>query len=129
MPMTRIETGQGWIGERYQAVIEAVQSALAAALKLPAWDRDVMLYEVPPHHRLVPPGKSEKYTRIEVVLFAGRSAAAKRRLYAMICDNLAALGVPRTDIKIGLIDCPRENWGIRGGQSAVDVDLGFEVEV
>lgn len=127
MPMTRIETGACWLGERQQEMIEAVQSALSAALHLPDWDRDVVLSEHA--HRLVPPGRSERYTRVEVLLFAGRSAAAKRRLYALICDNLAALGVPRNEIKIALVEVPRENWGIRGGQSAADVDLGFEVEV
>lgn len=129
MPMTRIDTGEGWIGDRHQAVIEAVQSALAAALKLPAWDRDIVLTEHPSRARIVPPGRSAKYTRVEIALFAGRSSAAKRRLYAMICDSLEALGVPRQEIKIALIEVPRENWGVRGGQSAADIDLGFEVEV
>jgi phenylpyruvate tautomerase PptA (4-oxalocrotonate tautomerase family) len=131
MPMTRIETGEGWLGDRQQAMIEAVQHALSQALKLPAWDRDVVLYEIPGSHRIVPPGRSEKYTRVEIVLFAGRSDAAKRRLYALLCDNLEGLGlgVPRAEIKIALVEVPRENWGIRGGHSAQDVDLGFEVEV
>jgi phenylpyruvate tautomerase PptA (4-oxalocrotonate tautomerase family) len=127
MPMTRIETGSGWLAERQQEMIEAVQSALKAALQLPDWDRDVVLSENA--HRIVPPGRSERYTRVEVLMFAGRSVAAKRRLYGMICDNLAALGVPRNDVKIVLVDVPRENWGIRGGQCAADVELGFTVEL
>jgi len=127
MPMTRIETGAGWIGDRHVAVIEAVQRALKAALALPEWDRDVVVSEHP--HRIVPPGRSERYTRVEVLLFAGRSPAAKRRLYTMICDNLAALGVPKADLKIALVEIPRENWGVRGGQCAADIELGFEVEV
>ena len=127
MPMTRIETGAGWLGERQQELIEAVQSALKAALKLPDWDRDVVLSEHA--HRIVPPGRSERYTRVEVLLFDGRSPLAKRRLYAAIVDNLAALGVPRSEVKIARVEVPRENWGIRGGQCAADVELGFEIEV
>jgi phenylpyruvate tautomerase PptA (4-oxalocrotonate tautomerase family) len=129
MPCTRIETGEGWIRGQHQAVIEAVQQALLGALKLPDSDRDIVLYEHPAHARIIPRGRSPAYTRIEVVLFSGRSHAAKRRLYAMICDNLAALGVPRDDIKVVLVESPRENWGIRGGKSAADVDLGFEIGV
>jgi hypothetical protein len=30
---------------------------------------------------------------------------------------------------ITLHELPRENWGIRGGQAATDVDLGFKVDV
>jgi phenylpyruvate tautomerase PptA (4-oxalocrotonate tautomerase family) len=129
MPMTRIETGEGWIGDRHRAVIEAVQAALADALRLPDWDCDIVLNEIAGTRRVVPPGRSERYTRIEVMMFSGRSVGAKRRLYARICDNLEALGVPRHEIKIALVEAPRENWGIRSGQSALDVDLGFEVEV
>ena len=44
-------------------------------------------------------------------------------------QNLEAFGVPAQDVKVALIDVPRENWGIRGGQAACDVDLGFEVAV
>jgi phenylpyruvate tautomerase PptA (4-oxalocrotonate tautomerase family) len=39
------------------------------------------------------------------------------------------LGVPSDDIKITLIEVPPENWGIRGGQPASEVDLGFKIEV
>jgi hypothetical protein len=28
-----------------------------------------------------------------------------------------------------LREIPKENWGIRGGQAACDVELGFKVEV
>ena len=30
---------------------------------------------------------------------------------------------------ITLRESPAENWGIRGGQAASDVDLGFDVNV
>jgi phenylpyruvate tautomerase PptA (4-oxalocrotonate tautomerase family) len=129
MPSTRIETGEGWIGNRHQDVIEAVQRALSDALKLPDWDRDIVLTEHPGARRIVPPGRSEKFTRVEILLFEGRSGRAKRRVYRLICDNLEALGVPRQEIKIALVDIPRENWGVRGGQCAADIDLGFEIEV
>ena len=129
MPSTRIETGAGWIGHRHFDVIDAVQTALEDVLGIPDWDRDVVLTEHPIDKRIVPRGRSEQFTRIEIVLFAGRSHAAKRALYKQICDNFETLGVARNDIKIVLIETPRENWGIRGGQSAADVELGFEVAV
>jgi phenylpyruvate tautomerase PptA (4-oxalocrotonate tautomerase family) len=129
MPSTRIETGAGWIGHRHQDVIDAVQTALQDALHIPDWDRDVVLTEHPLDKRIIPCGRSERFTRIEIVMFAGRSPAAKRALYGAICDNFEALGVPRNEVKIVLIETPRENWGIRGGQSAADIDLGFEIAV
>lgn len=129
MPSTRIETGAGWIGHRHPDVIDAVQMALEDVLGVPDWDRDVILTEHPIDKRIVPTGRSEKFTRVEIVLVPGRSDTAKRALYRQICDNFESLGVPRPDVKIVLIETSVENWGVQGGQGGADVDLGFEVAV
>ena len=128
MPNTTIETGTGWVTDT-PALIEAVQSALCEALLLPEWDRTLRLIEHAPDHFAVPPGRGPRYTLIEVTMFSGRSIAAKRALYRAIVRNLGSLGVPSDDIKITLIEVPPENWGIRGGQPASEVDLGFKIEV
>ncbi len=128
MPNTRIETRAGWVTDA-SAVIDAVQSALREALRLPEWDRTLRLVEHAPDRFAVPPARGPRYTLIEVTMFTGRSLAGKRALYRAIVRNLAKLGVPADDIKITLIEVPPENWGIRGGQPASEVDLGFEIEV
>jgi 4-oxalocrotonate tautomerase family enzyme len=61
--------------------------------------------------------------------FAGRTLEAKRSLYRRIVENLESLGIPRDHVKILLREVSRENWGIRGGRAASDVELGFEIEV
>jgi phenylpyruvate tautomerase PptA (4-oxalocrotonate tautomerase family) len=128
MPNTTIETRSGWVADA-PAVIDAVQSALREALRLPEWDRTLRLIEHEPSRFAVPPGRGPRYTLVEVTMFSGRSLEAKRALYRAIVRNLAALGVPSLDIKITLIEVPPENWGIRGGQPASEVDLGFEIKV
>jgi phenylpyruvate tautomerase PptA (4-oxalocrotonate tautomerase family) len=128
MPNTTIETRAGWITDA-PAVIDAVQAALREALRLPEWDRTLRLVEHAESHFAVPPGRGSRYTLVEITMFSGRSMAAKRALYGAIVRNLGALGVPAADIKIALIEEPPENWGIRGGQPASEVDLGFEIEV
>jgi len=62
-------------------------------------------------------------------MFSGRSMGAKRALYQAIVRNLAALDVPPHDIKITLIEIPPENWGLRGGMPASEIDLGFKIDV
>ena len=37
--------------------------------------------------------------------------------------------MPPDHVSIVLRDVPQSNWGIRGGQAACDIDLGFDVEV
>ena len=44
-------------------------------------------------------------------------------------DGKTALGIPKTEIKILLIEIPPQNWGIQGGQPASEVDVGFKIDV
>ncbi len=128
MPNTLIATRAGWITDP-AAVIEAVQSALREALKIPEGDRTLRLIEHPASHFAVPPGRSEKFTLVEVTMFSGRSISAKRTLYQAIVRHLAVLGVQPLDIKVTLIETPPENWGLRGGMPASEIDLGFKIDV
>jgi len=43
-------------------------------------------------------------------------------------DALAAFGLAPNEIKVMLIEVPRENWGLRGMPGS-EVQLGFKVEV
>ena len=128
MPSTRITTGT-WARGREASVLESVQEALLSSLKIPDYDRDIVLDLYEADRRIVPSGRSERYTRIEVVLFSGRSLDAKRSLYQAVVANLHGLGVPANEIKIVLIEVPPENWGLRGGQAASEIDLGFRLDV
>ena len=127
MPCVRIATGTWALGTE-KALIEAVQSALVTAFQIPEWDRDVVLDLYDERCRIVSTGRSERYTRIEIVGIAARSMAAKRALFETIADNLEAAGVPRNETRIFLIEPPAESWGIKGGVSASEADLGFKVE-
>jgi hypothetical protein len=71
----------------------------------------------------------EKFTRIEITMFVGRSREAKRALHREIVRRLTPFGVPAEDVKIVLVEVPTENVGIRGGQAACDVDLGYVLSV
>lgn len=61
--------------------------------------------------------------------FAGRSVDAKRRLYREITERLGAFAIPADHVTVIARDIPTESWGIRAGQAACDVDLGFTVDV
>ena len=128
MLSTRIVTGE-WARGREMELIEAVQSALLSAIRIPDWDRDIVVDLYDAKRRIVPSGASERYTRIEIALFQGRSMEAKRALYRAIAENVSALGVPSAEIKTSLIEVPPENWGLRGGLPASEIDLGFKVDV
>jgi phenylpyruvate tautomerase PptA (4-oxalocrotonate tautomerase family) len=50
-------------------------------------------------------------------------------LYKAMVRTLLPFGTPPKDIKIVLIEVPLENVGIRGGQAASDIQLGYPVKV
>jgi phenylpyruvate tautomerase PptA (4-oxalocrotonate tautomerase family) len=111
--------------------MEAVHMALREAFKIVPSDKTVRLI-VHDHHRFAYPPAREKpdyYTHISIDAFSGRSLEAKRNLYQAIVKNLETFGIPKDHVKILLREIAKENWGIRGGQAACDVELGFKVEV
>jgi phenylpyruvate tautomerase PptA (4-oxalocrotonate tautomerase family) len=87
------------------------------------------MIEHDPENFEIPPGAGERYTLIEITAFPGRSPTAKRHLYQALVRNLGEAGVPASDISVVLQEPPMENWGIRDGKPASEVDLGFRVEV
>ena len=98
-------------------------------LKIPEWDKTIRLVVHKPHRFPQAPGKDERYTLVDIDLFSGRSLEAKKALYQAIVRNLGPFGIPGDQVKILLRESPAENWGIRGGVPASEVDLGFEVNV
>ncbi|HZL17553.1 MAG TPA: tautomerase family protein [Polyangia bacterium] len=131
MPSVLIEVRKSYSPEQETAIIEAVHVALREAFEIMPGDRNVRLVVHEPHRFACPPAcqKPDSYTHIGIDAFAGRSLDAKRNLYRAIVANLEPFGIPRDHVKILLRELPRENWGIRGGQAACDVDLGFKVDV
>lgn len=129
MPEVRIEIREGRSASEKKVLLEAVHSALVEALRIPEQDRIQRLYELPADHFEIPPDKTDLFTLVEITMFPGRSLEAKRRLYQAIVRNLEKLGIGPNDIFIVLYEPAMENWGIRGGQPASEVDLGFEVNV
>jgi phenylpyruvate tautomerase PptA (4-oxalocrotonate tautomerase family) len=109
--------------------MQAVHAALIEAFGIPEDDRTQRLIEHDPENFEIEPGHSGKYTLIEITAFPGRSSTAKRDLYKTITTKLGEVGIPPNDILIVLHEPPMQNWGIRGGRSADEVDLGFRVDV
>jgi phenylpyruvate tautomerase PptA (4-oxalocrotonate tautomerase family) len=129
MPLVRIEILKGLPAADRKRLLQAVHAALVESFEIPEDDRTQRLVEHEPDNFEIPPGHSDRYTLVEITAFAGRSPAAKRALYKAIVRNLGEVGVPADDVLIVVQDLPMENWGIRGGRSADEVDLGFRVDV
>lgn len=131
MPSALIEVRRHYSEAQEAAMIDAVHGALVAAFHIPPDDRNIRLVAHEPHRFACSPRLAEPqaFTFVSIDCFAGRSVDAKRNLYSEIVERLAVFGIPRDHITINLRESTAENWGIRGGQAACDVDLGFNVKV
>ena len=129
MPDILVEVRGSWLEGQQTGFLDALHQAFVGALKYPSGDKLLRLVEHAPASYAIPHGMGEKFTRIEIVLFAGRSLDAKRALYTAAVEALRPFGVPANDVKIVLIEISTANVGFRGGKAACDIDLGYTVEV
>lgn len=129
MPLVKLSMIEGRTLEEKHALANAVHTALVESFKIPEYDRNIRIEEYKKENYLLPPGKSEKYILVEITAFVGRTAGAKRLLYRNIVDGFVKIGMDQMDTSIIVYDVPLENWGIRGGIPACDLDLGFKVDV
>ena len=129
MPLVTVTMLKGKSKEFRKSILNVVHSSLVTAFKIPDHDRSQRIIEIDPDNYEYPPGKSDNYITIEMTIFLGRSIEAKRMLYQEIVRGLKALGISSEDILIVLQESPLQNWGIRGGYSADQVDMGFKLDV
>lgn len=131
MPCALIEVRRRYSSDEEVVLIDAVHDALVAAFRIPREDKDVRLTVHEPHRFACSPklATPDRFTLVTIDCFAGRSRQAKRDLYEAVVSRLSEVGIPADHVTIVLRELPTENWGIRGGQAACDVDLGFDLRV
>ena len=129
MPLAKIEVRKNRPAAEVAVLIESVYQAQREALKVPEGDRQIRYIEHKVEHFAVPPGKTENYTLVEITLFPGRSLDAKRKLYQSIVRRFGELGIEPSDIFIVLNEPSLDNWGLRGGVPASEIDIGFKLDV
>lgn len=127
MPTVKIEL---LIGKDRQTLIKIrdfVMDSVVEILQLPADDRNVRLIEHQPElFQMKPPYE----ILIEISLFTGRTKETKRKLFQTIVDRLESnVLIDKNKVFIVLNEQPAENWGVRGGIPADELDLGFKVKI
>lgn len=127
MPLVHIDIRKGHSPEYKRAILDGVHAALVEAFKIPDDDRNQILRE---HAAENLEGRGASPTFVSITAFAGRSREAKRALFAAIARHLAVSpGVDGNSLLITLSDLSLDNWGIRGGKQASELELGFKIDV
>jgi len=111
------------------ALSDTIQGCLEEALGLPASKRFQRFIALDAADFIHPPDRSAAYTIIEISVFAGRSAEAKRRLLELLVTKLAErTGIVAQDLEITIFETPPANWAIRG-QTGDRLMLPYRIEV
>lgn len=117
------------IDARRQQLSDAIHGAVVAALDYPAEKRFHRFVGLDAAVFVHPEDRGDDYTIIEVSMFEGRSAEAKRELIRQLFDRIAAeVGIAPHSVEITITETPKANWGIRG-VNAEDLALGYRVDV
>lgn len=128
MPIIHIHVAIGRTAPEKKALLDGVHAALVDAFRIPENDRNQILHEHASEHFESHHGPG--FTLVEATVFPGRTAEAKKRLFAAIAQNLeTGAGVDRAKLLIVLHEPALECWGIRGGKPATEVAIGFKLDV
>jgi phenylpyruvate tautomerase PptA (4-oxalocrotonate tautomerase family) len=130
VPLTKISLRKGKNPEYKQALMFGIHSALVEAFSVPDSEIYQQIYELDTNDIVIHSSKSNQLVVIEIIAIQGRSIDAKRKLYRAIVANLSeSLNIPADEILIILQESPADNWGLKDGKPASEVDSGFKVEL
>jgi phenylpyruvate tautomerase PptA (4-oxalocrotonate tautomerase family) len=127
MPVVKIELQTGRDKQTLIKLKDLVMDSVVESLQIPADDRNIRLIEYQPEFfQMKPPYE----ILIEITLFTGRTKDTKRKLYQSIADRLESIAlIDKRKVFIILNEQIAENWAIRGGIPADEIDLGFKVKI
>jgi phenylpyruvate tautomerase PptA (4-oxalocrotonate tautomerase family) len=129
MAQFKIYGRSDFLRSAHQRIGDVVHEVAVRALKLPADKRFHRFVPLEPWQLVAPSDRSERYLIIEVMMFSGRSVAAKKALLRGLMDDLAhALALDVNDIEVTIFESPRENWAIRG-KHGDELALNYKVDV
>ncbi len=129
MAQIKIFARRATIARHRTALSEAIHQAVMQALAYPARKRFHRFIGLDPEDFLHPDDRSENYLIIEISMFEGRSAEARKALIRGIFANVTeATGIAAQDVEITIFETPMANWGIRGVPGD-ELALGYKVNV
>ena len=130
MPLVNIEIRKGKSKKYKKAILEGIHRALVDSIGIPEHDRFQKIYELDEDDFEAPEDRTDAITLIQITLYPGRSFNVKKKFYRTIVHYLGHNpGIDGYDIVIVLLEPPLENWGIRGGRPASELDLGFKIDI
>ena len=126
MPVVKLHLSATLEPVTCRALADQIRETVVQCLEIDPRFGKVILYQSPRYCRSVHPARDPDFALAEVLMFKGRGQEVKNRLFRELARVIARhtkLSPP--NIFIDIIESQRSDWGIRGGQPAHQVDLGY----
>jgi phenylpyruvate tautomerase PptA (4-oxalocrotonate tautomerase family) len=108
---------------------DVIHSCIVDALQFPLDKRAHRFFPLDPGDFYYPPGRTDRYTIIEISMFEGRSVKAKKHLFQLLFERIQKeLGITSQDIEVTITETPKHNWGIRG-LPGDELGLNYSVDI
>ncbi|WP_412540455.1 tautomerase family protein [Longispora sp. K20-0274] len=129
MPQVKIYARDTHLATARAELSDAVHSCIVDGLSMPDSKKFQRFIPLAAEDFVYPEPRTERYTIIEISMFEGRSAEAKRTLIRLLFERLGArCGLAPDDVEITLFETPASHWGIRG-LPGDELTLNYPVKV
>jgi phenylpyruvate tautomerase PptA (4-oxalocrotonate tautomerase family) len=117
------------LGPIKRRLSDAIHSCMQAVLGLPDDKRAQRFIPLAREDMVVPGGRSDAYTVIEINMMQGRTEQTKKALIHRLFSVLhAEVGLAPADVEITIHEQPPHCWGFRG-MTGDEARLNYEVKV
>ena len=108
---------------------KVIHTCLMDALGLPEDKRAHRFFPLEKESFLMPGGRTDAYTILEISMIEGRTVAARKKLIRLLFDEIQAqIGIEFMDLEICIDESPACNWGFRG-MHGDEIKLNYEIKV
>ena len=104
-----------------------IHSCVMDALGMPKDKRAHRFIALAKEDFMMPGGRTEAYTIIEISMIEGRTSETKKKLIRLLFDRIQEqIGISHMDLEICIYESPACNWGFRG-MHGDEIELNYEI--
>ena len=106
-----------------------IHSCVMDALGMPKDKRAHRFIALAKEDFMMPGGRTEAYTIIEISMIEGRTSETKKKLIRLLFDRIQdQIGISHMDLEICIYESPACNWGFRG-MHGDEIELNYKINV
>ena len=108
---------------------DVIHNCVVLALEMPKDKRAHRFIGLEKENFMMPGGRTDAYTIIEITMIEGRTVETKKKLIRLLFDQIRdEVGISHQDLEICILESPAANWGFRG-MHGDEVKLNYKVKI